>query len=139
MVNKIWIFSVIGIVLLIGIVIAQGWTIPPRFTLNPNWAGLPIPRENQTIFGCKYQFPIELRDVKVYGYSVQGQNLNVNASFSLYTGNRTSTCGVRQKIFLIGLLNWENNIGSYIITQSGNNIRTRNNTINNPISTGGQG
>lgn len=124
------------VVLVVSLAVAQGWSLPSTFTINPNFAGLPIPQPNQTIFGCKYAFPIQLRDVKVYDYSLQGQNLNLNASFGLYTDNKKSTCSVRQRIFTIQLSNWENNLASYIVSNSSGSIGTLI-PPNPPISIGG--
>jgi len=132
---------VIGLIISIfitTIVIAQGWTLPSTFTINPNFTGLPTPQANQKIFGCSYTFPIQLRDIKVYNYNLQGLNLNLNASFSLYTKNKTSVCNVKQKVFNINLVTWQNNLASYIVNQSNNSITTQASS-GNPISTGGQG
>lgn len=133
------IISIIGLILLISLVLAQPFVLPSTFTINPNFAGLPSPQPNQYIFGCKYEFPIQLRDVNVYDYNVVGQNLNLNASFSLYTGNKKSACGVKQQIITVNLADWQNSLASLITTNSQNNITTRSNNQPNPISQGGAG
>lgn len=133
------IISIIAMILLIGIVIAQGFVLPSNFTINPNFAGLPTPQPNQKIFGCPYVFPIQLRDVKVWGYTVNGGTLNLNASFSLYSDNKRNVCGVRQEIISINLANWQESLASYIVTESESNINTVNQNNNNPISIGSSG
>lgn len=122
----------------ITLVVAQTFTLPSTFTINPNFAGLPTPQPNQKILGCTYAFPIEIRDVKIYGYSVQGQNVNLNASFSLYTDNKKSACSIKQRVFTVNIPTWQQSLASLIVTTSQNNINTTTSN-NNPISIGGLG
>lgn len=128
--KRIFIIGIITIIL-VGIVIAQGFTLPTTFTLNPNWALLPSPQPNQKIFGCPYELPLEIRHFRYTNYGVNGGNVWINASFSLYSGDKRSACGVKQQIFTCPISNWQGCLENYITTQSNNNITTKTNISSN--------